>query len=114
MRGLHKSKPMEDLISEAEFPTSGTKELVLIAQDTTDYGKDIYGKKILQNFKLSKIKEIEWIRLMYAYPTKFADDLIEEIKTNPKFVNMLIFLYSIFLMMYANQCERSDESELNY
>ncbi|MBK7230657.1 MAG: 30S ribosomal protein S12 methylthiotransferase RimO [Ignavibacteriales bacterium] len=87
MRGLHKSKPMEELISEAEFLASnGTKELVLIAQDTTDYGKDIYGKKNIAELlnKLSKIKGIEWIRLMYAYPTKFADDLIEEIKTNPK------------------------------
>ena len=87
MRGLHKSKPIEELIREAEFlALNGTKELVWIAQDTTDYGKDIYGKKNLSELlrKLSEIKEIEWIRLMYAYPTKFADDLIEEIKTNPK------------------------------
>ncbi|MFZ1281639.1 MAG: 30S ribosomal protein S12 methylthiotransferase RimO, partial [Ignavibacteriaceae bacterium] len=87
MRGLHKSKPIEDLIREAEFlASSGTKELVLIAQDTTDYGKDIYGKKNIVELlrKLSEINGIEWIRLMYAYPTKFADDLIEEIKTNPK------------------------------
>jgi ribosomal protein S12 methylthiotransferase len=87
MRGLHKSKPIEELISEAEFLASnGTKELVLIAQDTTDYGKDIYGQKNLSELlrKLSEIKKIEWIRLMYAYPTKFADDLIEEIKINPK------------------------------
>ncbi len=87
MRGLHKSKPIEELISEAEFLASnGTKELVLIAQDTTDYGKDIYGKKNIVELlrKLSEINGIEWIRLMYAYPTKFADDLIEEIKTNPK------------------------------
>ena len=87
MRGLHKSKSIEELIREAEFLASnGTKELVLIAQDTTDYGKDIYGKKNLSELlrKLSEIKEIEWIRLMYAYPTKFADDLIEEIKSNPK------------------------------
>ena len=87
MRGLHKSKTMEELISEAEFLASnGTKELVLIAQDTTDYGKDIYGKKNIVELlrKLSEINGIEWIRLMYAYPTKFADDLIEEIKTNPK------------------------------
>lgn len=87
MRGLHKSKPIEELIREAEFlALNGTKELVLIAQDTTDYGKDIYGKKNIVELlrKLSEINGIEWIRLMYAYPTKFADDLIEEIKTNPK------------------------------
>ena len=87
MRGLHKSKPMDELIKEAEFlAANNTKELILIAQDTTDYGKDIYGKnnivELLQ--KLSEIKSIEWIRLMYAYPSKFPDELIEEIKTNPK------------------------------
>ncbi|MDY0082105.1 MAG: 30S ribosomal protein S12 methylthiotransferase RimO [Ignavibacteriaceae bacterium] len=87
MRGLHKSKPIEELISEAEFLASnGTKELILIAQDTTDYGKDIYGKKNIVELlqKLSKIKGIEWIRLMYAYPSHYPDELIEEIKTNPK------------------------------
>ena len=87
MRGLHKSKPMEELISEAEFlAANNTKELVLIAQDTTDYGKDLDGKTNISLLlrKLSEIKGIEWIRLMYAYPSKFPDDLIEEIKTNPK------------------------------
>ena len=87
MRGLHKSKPMDELIKEAEFlAANNTKELVLIAQDTTDYGKDIYGKNNISELirKLSNIKGIEWIRLMYAYPSKFPDDLIEEIKTNPK------------------------------
>ena len=87
MRGLHKSKPMSELIREAEFlVANNTKEIVLIAQDTTDYGKDLKGNinisKLLR--KLSKINGIEWIRLMYAYPSKFPDDLIEEIKTNPK------------------------------
>ncbi|MDP2364354.1 MAG: MiaB/RimO family radical SAM methylthiotransferase, partial [Ignavibacteria bacterium] len=87
MRGLHKSKPVNELVREAEFlAASGTKELVLIAQDTTDYGKDLKGdvniSKLLK--KLSKIEGIEWIRIMYAYPSKFPDELIEEIKTNPK------------------------------
>jgi ribosomal protein S12 methylthiotransferase len=87
MRGLHKSKPMEELIKEAEFlATNNTKELVIIAQDTTDYGKDIYGQKKLAELlnKLSQINGIEWIRLMYAYPSKFPDDVIKEIKSNPK------------------------------
>lgn len=87
MRGLHKSKPMDELIKEAEFlAANNTKELILIAQDTTDYGKDIYGKKKLAELitKLSDIKGIEWIRLMYAYPSKFPDDVIEVIKNNPK------------------------------
>jgi ribosomal protein S12 methylthiotransferase len=87
MRGLHKSKPMEELLREAEFlANNNTKELILIAQDTTDYGKDIYGQKKLAELinKLSDINGIEWIRLMYAYPSKFPDDVIEVIKTNPK------------------------------
>ena len=87
MRGLHKSKPLDELVKEAKFlAANNTKELILIAQDTTDYGKDLKGEinisKLLR--KLSKIDGIEWIRLMYAYPSKFPDDLIEEIKTNPK------------------------------
>ncbi len=90
MRGLHKSKPMNELIREAEFlAANNTKELVLIAQDTTDYGKDLDNKTNISKLlrKLSEIKGIEWIRLMYAYPSKFPDDLIEEIKTNPKVCN---------------------------
>lgn len=87
MRGLHKSKPIDELVTEAEFlAKNGAKELILIAQDTTDYGKDIYGKKSIVDLlkKLSGINGIEWIRLMYAYPSHFPDELIEEIKTNPK------------------------------
>ncbi len=87
MRGLHRSKPMDELIREAEFlAANNTKELVLIAQDTTDYGKDLEGEINISHLlkKLSEIKGIEWIRLMYAYPSKFPDELIEEIKTNPK------------------------------
>lgn len=87
MRGKHHSKPLESLIEEAEFLASnGTKELILIAQDTTDYGKDIYGKKNLSELliRLSDIKKIEWIRLMYAYPSHFPDDVIEVIANNPK------------------------------
>lgn len=90
MRGKHHSKPLESLIEEAEFLASyGAKELILIAQDTTDYGKDIYGKKNLSELliRLSDIKEIEWIRLMYAYPSHFPDDVIEVIANNPKILN---------------------------
>ncbi|MEP0859974.1 MAG: 30S ribosomal protein S12 methylthiotransferase RimO [Ignavibacterium sp.] len=90
MRGKHQSKPMESLIEETEFLASnGTKELILIAQDTTDYGKDIYGRKNLSELlnKLSEVKGIEWIRLMYAYPSHFPEDLIEVIADNPKILN---------------------------
>jgi ribosomal protein S12 methylthiotransferase len=87
MRGMHKSKPMEELIRETEFlARNNTKELVIIAQDTTDYGKDIYGKQTIAELlnKLSEVDGIEWIRLMYAYPSRFQDELIEVIANNPK------------------------------
>lgn len=87
MRGKHKSKSIEELIRETEFlARNNTKELVLIAQDTTDYGKDIYGKKMIASLinELSSVKGIEWIRLMYAYPSQFPDDLMEVIAENPK------------------------------
>jgi ribosomal protein S12 methylthiotransferase len=87
MRGNHKSKTKEELIKEAEFLAgNNTKELVIIAQDTTDYGIDIYAKRILGDLlnNLSEINGIEWIRLMYAYPSKFPDDLIDVIAANPK------------------------------
>lgn len=87
MRGKHKSKPIEDLIKETEFlAKNGTKELILIAQDTTDYGKDIYGERKLAELinSISNVDGIEWIRLMYAYPSHFPDDLIKTIADNPK------------------------------
>lgn len=87
MRGGHKSKPMEDLLKEAESLTAnGAKELIIIGQDTTDYGKDIYGKRNLAELlnKLSEINGIEWIKLLYAYPSHFPDDVIETIAENPK------------------------------
>lgn len=87
MRGKHKSKPMEDLVRETEFlARNNTKELILIAQDTTDYGKDIYGRKMIAELinRLSEVPGIEWIRLMYAYPSQFPDELIDVIADNPK------------------------------
>lgn len=87
MRGLHKSKSIEELVAETEFlAKNNTKELVLIAQDTTDYGKDIYNQRNISHLlsELSKVEGIEWIRIMYAYPSKFPDDLIAEIKNNNK------------------------------
>ena len=92
MRGLHKSKPVEELIGETEFlAANGTKELVIIAQDTTDYGKDIYGKRNLAELlnSLSEVKGIEWIRLMYAYPSHFPVDIIQTISDNPKICNYI-------------------------
>jgi ribosomal protein S12 methylthiotransferase len=87
IRGGHKSKPIESLIEETEFlAAKGVKELVIIGQDTTDYGKDLYGKRNLAELlnKLSGVKGIEWIRLLYAYPSHFPEDLFDEIAGNPK------------------------------
>lgn len=87
MRGKHRSKLIEELIRETEFlAANNTKELILIAQDTTDYGKDIYDEKKLGELlnKLSDVKGIEWIRLMYAYPSQFPEDVIEVIAGNNK------------------------------
>jgi len=92
MRGNHKSKPMEELVREAEFLTdNNTRELVIIGQDTTDYGKDLYNKKNLAELlnNLSKINGIEWIRIMYAYPSHFPEDLINEIASNEKICNYI-------------------------
>lgn len=78
MRGGHKSKPIEDLIREAQaLRQSGVKELVLIAQDLTYYGLDLYGKRTLADL-LKRLSDIgfEWIRLLYAYPAKFLTDIL--------------------------------------
>ncbi len=92
MRGLHKSKPMEELLTEVKnLSGKGVKELIIIGQDTTDYGKDIYGERVLAKLlnKISKIDGIEWIRLLYAYPSHFPEDLIEEIAENSKICNYI-------------------------
>ena len=87
MRGLHKSKPMNELLIEANHLTAkGVKEFIIIGQDTTDYGKDIYGRRNLAGLlsNLSEIDGIEWIRIMYAYPSHFPEDVIDVIANNEK------------------------------
>ena len=80
IRGRHKSVPMEDLLLEAErLAEKGVREIMVIAQDTTYYGVDLYGERKLAELleKLCRIEKIEWIRLHYAYPTDFPDEVIE-------------------------------------
>jgi len=92
MRGLHRSKSMDKLIEETKFlAANNTKELVLIAQDTTDYGKDLFnGENIYELVNnLSRVEGIEWIRLMYTYPSRFPVKLIEEIASNKKICNYI-------------------------
>jgi ribosomal protein S12 methylthiotransferase len=87
IRGKHVSREMDSLIDEANrLAAKGVKELILIAQDLTFYGIDIYGKKMLAPLlqKLSEVKGIEWIRLHYAYPTSFPLEVLHLMNENPK------------------------------
>ena len=87
IRGNYRSIPMETIVKEAEeLAKQGTKELLLVAQETTLYGVDIYGKKALPELvhELSKISRIEWIRLLYCYPEEITDEIIEAIKNEKK------------------------------
>lgn len=92
IRGNYRSIPMEELISEAGYlAEQGVKELILIAQETTLYGKDLYGEKSLPKLlkQLCKIDGIEWIRILYCYPEEITDELIETIKSEPKICRYL-------------------------
>lgn len=92
IRGRHKSVPMEDIIAEAErLAEKGVRELMVIAQDTTYYGKDLYGERKLAELleRLCRIEKIEWIRLHYAYPTEFPDEVIEVMAREPKICRYL-------------------------
>jgi len=87
MRGGHKSTPIEDLVTETEkLAAKGIKELILIAQDLTYYGLDLYKERRLSELitKLSEVEGVEWIRIHYAFPTAFPEDVLEVIRTNPK------------------------------
>ena len=86
-RGRYRSIPKEILIRQAEYlAAQGVKELILVAQETTCYGRDKYGRKCLHELlhELSKVEGIEWIRLLYCYPEEIYDELIEEMAVNPK------------------------------
>ncbi|MFD1016522.1 30S ribosomal protein S12 methylthiotransferase RimO [Winogradskyella rapida] len=92
MRGKHKSTPIEELVIEAEkLAANGVKELILIAQDLTYYGLDIYKKRNLAELleNLVKVEGIEWIRLHYAFPTGFPMDVLDVMKREPKVCNYL-------------------------
>jgi len=89
IRGKFRSKPMEVIVGEAEeLARDGAKEINLIAQDTTSYGLDLYKKLVLDELlkKLEDVKGVEWIRLLYCYPSYVTDRLIHEVARNPKIV----------------------------
>ena len=92
VRGDFRSVPMEQLLSEAEYlAEQGVKELILVAQETTLYGKDLYGEKSLHKLlrELCKISGIRWIRILYCYPEEIYDELIQTIKEEPKICHYL-------------------------
>ena len=92
MRGKHKSTPIEQLVKEAKhLAKNGVKELILIAQDLTFYGLDIYKKRSLADLltQLSKVEGIDWIRLHYAFPTGFPEDVLDVIRENVKVCNYI-------------------------
>ncbi len=87
LRGAYRSRKLETLVREAQaLAEKGAKEIIFIAQDTTRYGIDLYGKKMLPELirEISKIEGIQWIRLLYCYPEEIDIDLIDEIASNPK------------------------------
>jgi ribosomal protein S12 methylthiotransferase len=87
MRGRHVSKPFEQIIREARLlAEKGVKELIVIGQDTTYYGLDVYGRRELPKLmtRLAEIEGIEWIRLMYAYPAKFPEELLDVMRDSEK------------------------------
>jgi len=92
MRGGHKSKPIEELVSESKkLAAKGVKELILIAQDLTYYGLDIYKERNLAQLlrELIKVEGIEWIRLHYLFPTGFPEDVLDVIREEPKICNYI-------------------------
>ena len=92
VRGGYRSIPMEQLVKEAEdLANDGVKELILVAQETTIYGKDLYGKKSLPELlrKLCKIEQLKWIRILYCYPEEITDDIIDVIAQEEKICKYL-------------------------
>ncbi|MBQ7693307.1 MAG: 30S ribosomal protein S12 methylthiotransferase RimO [Oscillospiraceae bacterium] len=92
IRGRYRSRSMENILEEArELAAHGAKELIVIAQDITRYGTDLYGKRMLAELcrRLSEIEGVRWLRLHYLYVDQFDDELIDEIAANPKIVKYL-------------------------
>ncbi len=92
MRGKHVTKPIEEVVREAkELAADGVRELIIVAQDTTYYGLDLYGRVRLAELlrELDKIEGLEWIRILYAYPIFFTDELIETLATAKKIIAYL-------------------------
>lgn len=116
IRGRYRSVAMQDVLDQArELAAKGVRELILVAQDTTRYGKDLYGKPRLTELvrAISQIDGIKWIRLLYCYPELMDDELIDEIASNPKIVNYVdIPLQHIDDAILRKMNRRSDERSI--
>lgn len=116
IRGRYRSVAMQDVLDQArELAAKGVRELILVAQDTTRYGKDLYGKPRLTELvrAISQIDGIKWIRLLYCYPELMDDELIDEIVSNPKIVNYVdIPLQHIDDAILRKMNRRSDERSI--
>ena len=119
IRGKFRSRTVEELTAEAEsLAKGGVKEIIVIAQNTTDYGIDIYGKRSLAKLltELSKIEDIHWIRLHYAYPEGIDDELIRVVADNPKICKYLDIpiqhANDTVLRRMGRRCTKSEMLEL--
>lgn len=117
LRGKYRSRKMEAIIAEAQnLAKNGVKELILVAQDTTRYGIDLYGESRLVSLlqELSKIEGVEWLRLLYCYPEMIDDELISEIAENPKickYIDIPIQHASDKILKVMNRRGRQEEIE---
>lgn len=116
IRGLYTSKPLNEVIARAkELVNQGAKEIILVAQDTSRYGLDLYGEYKLPELleELSKIKKLEWIRIHYCYPELVSDRLLELIHTNPKICPYIdIPLQHIDNQILKNMNRKSSEKQI--
>lgn len=117
LRGKNRSRKIEDIYAEVkELVENGTKEVILIAQNTTDYGIDLYGDYALAKLikEISKIEDLVWIRVLYLYPDHFTDELIEEFKNNEKLVKYVdIPLQHISNNVLKNMNRNTDFESIN-
>lgn len=119
IRGKFRSRTIESLVKEAELlANQGVREIILVAQDCSLYGIDLYGEKKLTELlkQLSKIEDIEWIRILYCYPEHIDDNLIQEMATNPKICNYIDMPIQhadnniLKLMGRASSCEKLEQT----
>lgn len=116
LRGRNRSRKIEDIYDEIKYLVdNGTREIILIAQNTTDYGIDLYSKYSLTRLiqEISKIEDLKWIRVLYLYPDNFTDELIEEFKSNSKLLNYVDIPLQHFSNNVLNNMNRdTDETQI--